>query len=136
MLKFKIINYLIKHGKKSISEKIFLKVFKNLQLFYKKNSKLFFKFSFVFASPIVYLQEKRRKKKILQEIPFLLKPSIRIFYSIKEIKNKKNQSKKFFDFLFFEIISNLLKTNENYLNKNLLYKKVFSKKLYSHYRWF
>ena len=87
MLKIKITNYLLKNGKKNLSEKILINIFKKLNSNYKKKSKLFFKFSIISIAPILYIKSKKKKFN-LSEIPYILKPINRIFYSLKFIKKK------------------------------------------------
>lgn len=93
----KIVNCLMLNGKKSLAEKIFYKIFNLLQKVSLKNSKIILKFALLNVSPIMTVFKKKNKKRIVREIPFLLKPTFRIMLAVKNIINMvKKQSYNIF----------------------------------------
>ena len=94
LLKTKILNSLILNGNKLRSEKIVLNLFKLIYKLYNKNPIKLLKISIITISPILFIRKIKRKKKLLFEIPYLLKPSMRIFYSLKEITGQVKKKKK------------------------------------------
>lgn len=136
-LKFKIINLLIKKGKKTISEKLFLQSFKLIQKKTKKNIYNIIKILIINISFFLQVKTKKRRKKIIYEIPFLLKPSLRIFYSFKNILNNLKKKKKAFIKQFSEEIIQILNKSSDILKiQEKIHKYSVSKKIFSHFRWF
>lgn len=137
-LKNKIINCLMISGNKQVSEKIFFETLNLLQQSSFKNIKNILKFSLINVTPIIAIRQKKKKKRILNEIPFLLNPSLRITIAIKNIiKNTKKQLNNFFsENLKSEFINILKKNSENLIQKNESQKYALKKKAFTHFRWF
>lgn len=127
-------------GKKYYSEKDFLKTFKLIQIITKKSFFQILKISIVNTSPFLHIQKQRRnkKKKTFVEIPFLLKPPLRISYCIKNIIKEINKSRtvSFKLQLSNELIKILKKKSEILKTRKESQEYIFSKKAFSHYRWF
>lgn len=134
----KFINCLTLNGNKQISEKILFKTLKFLQEASLKNIKNTLKFSLLNITPIITVHQNKRKKRIINEIPFLLKPTSRITKAIKNIiKNTKKQSNNFFSKnLKSEIINNLKKNSSHVTQKFELQNYALKKKSFTHFRWF
>nr|QYC61892.1 ribosomal protein S7 [Stephanopyxis turris] len=138
LLKTKILNSLILNGNKLRSEKIVLNLFKLIYKLYKKNPIKLLKISIITISPILFIRKIKRKKKLLFEIPYLLKPSMRIFYSLKEIigQVKKKKETAFYIKLQQEFFSIVKRDNASEKLKDNIHKLAFQKKPFSHFRWF
>jgi len=138
ILSDKIINCLMLCGKKNLAEKIFYKIFKLLQKVSLKNSKIVLKFSLLNVSPIISVFKKKNKKRIVREIPFLLKPTLRIILAIKNIINmvKKQSYNIFSEHFKNEIIFILKKNSEILIKKNELHTYALKNKAFAHFRWF
>jgi len=136
--RIKIINYLLLKGNKRIAEKKFLETLKLIQHSSNKDSKNIFKFAIINKAPFLNIKVKKRKKKIVREIPFIFKSSLRTPYAIKEIIKaaRKKKESSFPILLRSEIFNSFTVNNENLKQKNEIYKKSFSKKAFSHFRWF
>lgn len=134
----KFINCLTLNGNKQISEKILFKTLKFLQQTSLKSVKNTLKFSLLNITPIITVHKNKRKKRIINEIPFLLKPTSRITIAIKNIiKNTKKQSNNFFsENLKSEIVNNLKKNSSNVTQKFELQNYALKKKSFTHFRWF
>lgn len=138
MLKTKIIKYILNEGNKRTSEKIFLKTLKSIQKSSNKDSKSIVKFSLIKVSPFLSIKKRKRKKQVLIEIPFLLKSSLRIFFTVKKILNvvKRKKENSFFFLFKHELLNSLIDNNEILKEKKEVYKKSFIKKAFAHFRWF
>jgi small subunit ribosomal protein S7 len=138
ILNYKIINCLMVNGEKQVSEKIFLNTLKLLLQTSSKNIKSILIFSLLKITPIIIVHQNKKKKRIINEIPFLIKRSLRITKAIKNvIKNTKNQSNIFFsEYLKNEIINILKKNSILLLQKEDLQNYALKKKAFSHFRWF
>jgi len=134
----KIVNCLMLNGKKSLAEKIFYKIFNLLQKVSLKNSKIILKFALLNVSPIMTVFKKKNKKRIVREIPFLLKPTFRIMLAVKNIITMvKKQSYNIFPEHFKnEIILILKKNSEVLTKKNELHLYALKNKAFAHFRWF
>jgi small subunit ribosomal protein S7 len=138
ILSDKIINCLMLCGEKNLAEKIFYKTFKLLQKVSLKNSKIVLKFSLLNVSPIISVFKKKNKKRIVREIPFLLKPTLRIILAIKNIINmvKKQSYNIFSEHFKNDIIFILKKNSEILIKKNELHTYALKNKAFAHFRWF
>lgn len=138
ILSHKIINCLMLSGKKNLAEKIFYKTFKLLQKVSLKNSKVVLKFSLLNISPIISVFKKKNKKRIVREIPFLLKPTFRIILAIKNIINmvRKQSYNIFSEHFKNEILFILKKNSEILIKKNELHTYALKNKAFAHFRWF
>lgn len=137
LLKTIIINLSMLKGNKFCSEKHFFKVFNLLQQLSKKNSKKIFQFSVINILPFIGVKIKKKKTRVFYEIPFLLKPTLRIFYAIKTIIENTKKKKKSFSIEFKEELIKILNRNSDVLKqKEEIHKYSFSKKIFSHFRWF
>lgn len=134
----KFSNCLMRNGEKQISENIIYNFLIFLLRSSNKNIKNILKFSLLNVTPIINIYSNKRKKRIINEIPFLVNQSLRINKAIKIIiKNARSQSNKFFlDYLNNEIIQILKKNSTILTYKNDLYNYAFKKKAFSHFRWF
>jgi len=93
----KFINCLMINGEKYLSEKILFNILKLLHKTSLKSIKNIIKFSLLKISPTIVIYQNKRKKRIINEIPFLVKRSLRIVKAIKNIiKFSRNQSNIFF----------------------------------------
>ena len=138
MLKKKIINNFLINGNKRTSEKIFFRSLKSIQHYFNKNSKNILKFSLIKISSLFDIKQNKRKKRVLTEIPFLLRSSVRISTAIKQIvkiTSYKKESACFFLFRY-ELVNSLTENNEILKEKSNFYKKAFAKKAFTHFRWF
>lgn len=138
LIKTKILNSLILNGNRLSSEKIVLNLFKLLYKLYNKNPIRFLKISIITISPILFVRKIKRKKTLLFEIPYVLKPSMRVFYALKEIINKVKKKKEtcFYIKLQQEFISIAKRDNVSEKLKDNIHQLAFSKKSFSHFRWF
>ena len=140
-IKKKIINHLIVNGKKSTSEKIFIKTAKELQKQSDKQFKKLIQLSLIHSSPIFKLHtilNKKRKKKNPREIPaFVSNKYRRVSLAIKFIlKTTKNRSSNFFNVLKQEILSNSKFESGAIDRKNdLQIQALLNKRYFSYYRW-
>lgn len=141
-LKARFLNNLLKHGKKSTSEKITTKSFKLLQKSQKKLHNEIIKLAIQNNTPIfrmIQLKNNKRKKKLLNEIPiFISNYKFRTSWGIKYLLN--TQSSKinsiFYVKLKNEIILNAQEKGFAVSYKNEIQNKAFQKKRYfKFYRW-
>ena len=101
-LKQKLINAIMKYGKKKTSEKNLLKCLKLIQKSSKKNHINILKQAIINSTPTFKINKqskKRGKKKFNQEIPtFIRNDSLRIVFSINLLvfNSYKNQNPKTF----------------------------------------
>lgn len=134
-LQNKILNNLMLHGNKSLSEKIIKKTIKSCQKISKKNHKKFFKkviFSLISSVKLCKLNQKT-KKKIIQFV-YINNKKIRISLAIKKLfKSRINFIQQNLIYEMFEIInknSNILKENQLEQKNSVLFKKS------AYFRWF
>jgi small subunit ribosomal protein S7 len=134
----KMINCLMIKGNKSLVEKLLFKTFKILQESSLKNSNSVVKFSLLNISPILSVFQKKNKKRVLREIPFLLKPTLRLVRAIKSIIKivKKQSQNSFSENLKNEIINILKKNSDLLVKKNDLHSYALKNKAFAHFRWF
>ena len=136
MFKNNIYSTIMKNGKKHISEKILLKVFKSLQKT-QKNSQSVLKLSVLNSSPVIFLKQIKRKRKQTKEFPFLLKPKLRTSYGLKNlIKVCRKENSTFFKNLKSELVNAAKKSGKSVEYRVETHKSAFSKKKFANYRWF
>mmetsp|Transcript_32017 Transcript_32017/g.73570 ORF Transcript_32017/g.73570 Transcript_32017/m.73570 type:complete len:142 (+) Transcript_32017:700-1125(+) len=85
-IKNKIYNNLMKNGNKNRCEIILIQTLKNLQKNYKKNHLNIIKLALINAAPIAKLKTiKRKKRKTVKYLPYILNEKNRISIAIKNI---------------------------------------------------
>lgn len=140
----KLINTLLVNGKKTQSEKTFLKSFKALQTISKKSSKKIVQLALIHSTPIFKIntisQKKRKKKKQKTKIipAFISTKTSRISSAIKFIvitaKKKKNQP--FFKKLLEEVIlTSQNKSDAIEIKKEIQKQALVNHHLFKYYRW-
>ena len=141
-LKKKLLNHILKSGKKQISEKILTKSFKSIQKSQKKSYNEIIRLAILNSTPmfrVIKLKNKRRKKKSIKEIPaFLSNYTYRTSWGLKYLikTSTLKTSNVFYNQLKHEILSNALSDGNAVTLKNELQNKALPKKKYfRHYRW-
>lgn len=141
-LKEKILNYILKNGKKKTSESILARSLKSIQKSQNKSHKEIVKLSIINSTPtfrIITLKNKRRKKKSIKEIPvflstYIFRSSWALKYTVKS--SNKNSSNIFYNRLTNETLLNAKNEGHAVTYKNELQKQALQKKKYfKHYRW-
>lgn len=143
ILKDKIINILMKNGKKHSGEKILLKSSKLLQKSSKKNFKNLVQLAIINTTSVFKLNEqvmkkgKRKSKKIIPS--FIVKDSLRIMTALKYIKTtvfKTKSSTNFYKDLGKEILaSSSLKSNSIEQRTKLQTQILLNKRYLSKFKW-
>ena len=143
ILKNKIINVLMKNGKKHSGEKILLKSSKLLQKSSKKNLKNLVQLAIINTTSVFKLNEqvmkkgKRKSKKIIPS--FIVKDSLRIMTALKFIKttvSKTKSSTNFYKSLGKEILaSSSLKGNSIEQKTKLQNQVLLNKRYLSKFKW-
>jgi len=143
ILKDKIINILMKNGKKHSGEKILLKSSKLLQKSSKKNFKNLVQLAVINTTSVFKLNEqvmkkgKRKSKKIIPS--FIVKDSLRIMTALKYIKttvSKTKSSTNFYKDLGKEILaSSSLKSNSIEQRTKLQTQILLNKRYLSKFKW-
>lgn len=143
ILKDKIINILMKNGKKHSGEKILLKSSKLLQKSSKKNFKNLVQLAIINTTSVFKLNEqvmkkgKRKSKKIIPS--FIVKDSLRIMTALKYIKttvSKTKSSTNFYKSLGKEILaSSSLKSNSIEQKTKLQTQILLNKRYLSKFKW-
>lgn len=149
-IKKKIINHLMRKGKKKTSEKILLQSLKELQKESFKQTKNLIKLALTFSMPIFKLtiieykkkKKKKKKKSKVKEIPvFITNNQSRISFTIKFILKifKKNPPKSFHNQFCKEILLHSQYKGETILIKDEIQKKVLllqkKKRYFRSYKW-
>lgn len=141
-IKTKVINQIMMGGKKTISEKILLKGFKELNKSSKKQIKKLVQLRIFLSTPTFKLHtsvnKKKRKKKVFETPTFIPNNQSRSSLSIKFIllSAKNKTTGNFYNKLKKEILTFL--EQKEFVNelKNEVQKKVLAKKSYfRYYRW-
>lgn len=134
-IKDKIINNIMKNGKKKTSENILLKTGKKIQKTNKKNHLSILKLAITNTAPIIKLKEiKRKKRKTKKYLPYVLNEKNRISNSLKKIIEAKKVNKKS---LANEIIVLANDNSDNvFENKKNAHESAIAKKKYLYFRWF
>lgn len=140
LIKKKLVNHLLMHGKKTTSEKTFLKSFKSLQKDSKKQTKNLIKIALLQSTPIFKLHklsQKKRKKKNVKEIPAFIKNTrIRTSLAIKEIYASLKKKKNISELIKKEILLLSQNKGESSQLKNKSQEYILTKKhLLKFYRW-
>lgn len=143
IFKNKIINVLMKNGKKHTGEKILLKSSKLIQKFSKKNFQNLVQFGIVNTTSAFKLNEqimkkgKRKSKKVTPS--FIIKDSLRVMTALKFIKNtvqKKSNSANFYENLANEILASASLKSQSIEQKTKLQTQILLNKRYlSKFKW-
>ena len=142
IIKKKLLNHILKSGKKQISEKILTKSFKSIQKYKKKPHYQILKLAIINTTPmfrLIKLKKKNRKKKSIKEIPaflsnYIYRTSCSLKYLIKISALRTDNI--FFNKLKQEILSSAAHKSNTVMFKNELQNRILLKKKYfRHYRW-
>jgi ribosomal protein S7 len=142
-LKQKIVNTLMKSGKKKTGEKIILKFLKSLQKSTNKNFKLLLQSAIINSTSTFKLNEqsiKKGKRKAKKNIPsFIISDSLRIITALKLIKKvsaRNRNSNYFYQSLTAEVLLSSALKGRSIDQKNELQKQILINKRYlSKFRW-
>ena len=142
-IKKKILNHILKDGKKKTSEKILTRSFKSIQKSQKKSHNDIMKLSIINLTPtfrvIKLKNNKRRKTKSTKEIPaFLSTYFFRSSWALKYLiqASRKKTSNVFCNQLTDEALLNAKHEGNAVKFKNEIQDQVLQKKKYfRHYRW-
>ena len=131
-----ILNLLMQHGNKYLTEKLLFKMFIELQKAIKKNLKIVIKYFLKNSIFFMEIRKKKKKKKLLQEIPYLIYSKTRLSLVLKKILTVTNKNFKIFILLKNEILNSLKNNNKIIENRKLTYNNILKKKSFAHFRWF
>lgn len=142
-LKTKIVNTLMRSGKKKTGEKILLKFTKLLQKSSNKNFRNLVQLAIINSTPTFKLNEqivKKGKRKAVRSTPsFITTDSLRIMTSLKFIRTavaKNKNSGFFYESLANEILASSTLKSQAVDKKNELQKQILINKRYlSKFRW-
>ena len=142
-LKNKIINTLMKSGRKTTGEKILLKSVKSLQKSTDKNLKLLLHSAIVNSSSAFKVNEqavKKGKRKAIKSVPsFIISDSLRITNALKlltKTSTKNKSSNPLYKKLVAEIFSSSALRGQSIDQKNEVQKQILVNKRYlSKFRW-
>jgi ribosomal protein S7 len=142
-LRNKVVNTLMKSGKKKTGEKILLKFVKSLQKSTDKNSKVLLQLAIINSTSTFKLNEqsiKKGKRKAKKNIPaFIISDSLRITTALKliaKVSAKNRNSNSFYQSLMAEILSSSASKGQSIDQKNELQKQILINKRYlSKFRW-
>ena len=142
-LKSKIINTLMKSGKKTTGEKILLKSLKSLQKSTDKNFKILLHSAIINSASAFKVNEqavKRGKRKAIKSIPsFIISDSLRVTTALKlltKISTKNKSSDFLYKKLMTEILSSSALKGQSVDQKNEIQKQILVNKRYlSKFRW-
>jgi ribosomal protein S7 len=142
-LRNKVVNTLMKSGKKKTGEKILLKFVKSLQKSTDKNSKVLLQLAVINSTSTFKLNEqsiKKGKRKAKKNIPaFIISDSLRITTALKlivKVSAKNKNSNSFYQSLMAEILSSSASKGQSIDQKNELQKQILINKRYlSKFRW-
>jgi len=143
ILKNKIVNVLMKNGKKHTGEKILLKSLKLLQKSSQKNFQSLFQLAVINTASTFKLNEqvmKKGKRKSTKIIPFfIINDSLRIMAALKYIKttvSKTKSSNNFYQGLGKEILASSFSKSNSIEQKTKLQTQILLNKRYlSKFRW-
>ena len=125
------------NGNKQTSEKLLLKSLKNVQkTVNKKNFKDLTKLALINSSPVFYIKKIKRKRKNSLEFPFLLKPNLRISYSLNFMLKSSEKKKSFIHYFSNELLNSSRNSSFSVKKTQDIYKESFVKKKFANYRWF
>lgn len=142
-LRTKIINILMKSGKKNTGEKILLKFAKKLQKSSNKHFKNLVQAAIVNSTPTFKINEqivKKGKRKAVRNTPsFIASDSLRVMNALKLFKRvveKNKNSSQFYEAFVNEVLSASSSKGQSVDRKNDLQKQVVANKRYlSNFRW-
>ncbi len=142
-LRTKIINILMKSGKKNTGEKILLKFAKRLQKFSNKHFKNLVQVAIINSTPTFKINEqivKKGKRKSVRSTPsFITSDSLRIMNALKLFKRvveKNKNSSQFYETFVNEVLSAASSKGQSVDRKTDLQKQVVANKRYlSNFRW-
>lgn len=142
-LKNKIVNTLMKSGKKITGEKILLKSLKSLQKLTDKSFKVLLHSAIVNSASAFKINEqavKKGKRKAIKSIPsFIINDSLRITTALKlltKISTKNKNSNFLYKKLVSEILSSSAMKSQSIDRKNEIQRQILVNKRYlSKFRW-
>ena len=142
-LKNRIMNTLMKDGKKTTGEKILLKSLKSLQRSTAKNCKILLQLSITNLTSTFKINEqsvrKGKRKTIKNYSSFITNDSLRIIEALKLLVNSSSKSKNlgfFYKRLTTEILSSSALKGQSIEQKNTIQKQVLTNRRYlSKFRW-
>jgi ribosomal protein S7 len=142
-LRTKIINILMKNGKKNTGEKSLLKFAKRLQKSSDKHFKNLVQVAIINTTPTFKINEqivKRGKRKTVRSTPsFITSNSLRIMNALKLFKRaveKNKNSNQFYENFVNEVLSAASSRGQSVDKKTELQKQVVANKRYlSNFRW-
>merc|ERR1712160_59101 len=123
--KFKLVNFLLKKGKKQSAEKILFNSFKLLQKDNIKNINILLK------------STRKQNKQIL--IPVFLSKINRVLFSMKSLtENSKilNRSSSICENMKIEVLHSSLEQSKTVKTKKNIHKSAYQNYTTAHYRWF
>jgi len=139
--KFKLINFLLKKGKKQSAEKILLNSFKLLQKDNIKNINILLKSALINSAPILNVKTlksaRKQNKQIL--IPVFLSKINRVLFSMKSLtENSKilNGSSSICENMKTEVLHSSLEQSKTVKTKKTIHKSAYQNYTTAHYRWF
>jgi ribosomal protein S7 len=137
LLKYKIYNYLLKHGKKNTCEKLLLNSNKYIQKISNKSHKDLIKLAIINNSPVMQIKQIKRKRKKTKEFPLIINKKIRIFLAVNSILNfsNKKQSINFSNKLKEEILLSAAYKSNSIKTTITIQEQANKLKKYAHYRW-
>lgn len=142
-LKRKIVNTLMKSGRKTTGEKILLKSLKSLQKSTDKNFKTLLHSAIVNSASAFKVNEqavKKGKRKAIKSIPsFIISDSLRIATALKLLARISSKSKNS-DFLYKKLVAEILSSSalkgRSIDEKNEVQRQILVNKRYlSKFRW-
>lgn len=141
--KTKVINVLMKNGKKNTGEKILLKFAKRLQKFSNKHFKNLVQVAIINSTPTFKINEqivKKGKREYVRSTPsFITSDSLRIMNALKFFKRvveKNKNSSQFYENFANEVLSSASFRGQSVDKKTDLQKQVIANKRYlSKFRW-
>jgi len=142
-LKRKIVNTLMKSGRKTTGEKILLKSLKSLQKSTDKNFKTLLHSAIINSASAFKVNEqavKKGKRKAIKTIPsFIISDSLRITTALKLIARVSSKNKNS-DFLYKKLVAEILSSSalkgRSIDEKNETQKQILLNKRYlSKFRW-
>jgi len=142
-LKNKIVNTLMKSGRKKTGEKILLKFLKSLQKSTNKNTKAILHSAILNSASAFKVNEqsiKKGKRKATKTIPsFIVGDSLRITTALKlmaKVSAKNKNSNHFYQSLKAETIASSSLKGQSVEQKNEVQKQILMNKRYlSKFRW-
>lgn len=136
-IKKKIINTLMKNGKKEKSEILFFQTIKNLQRTTHKNHVEIIKTAVSSLIPALALKKtKNKSRRRTNYLPYILKEGNRIKYAIKNVIKNLEKKKAISETLYLKLLEN---SKEDSIVKQQIFEsheEALKYKKYSKYRWF